>query len=95
MTRPGCRFIVRDIPELPWVLWEMRTKPNARRSGSPDSDSLKQRSKAGELVVGVSAPLDSDRSSLEGILSKDNYSFLTLDSQHSPYNEEKLVAFLL
>ena len=59
----------------------------------PDNDSLKQRIHAGEVVVGVSAPLDSDRSRLEGILSKDTYSFLTLDSQHSPYNEEKLVAF--
>ncbi len=59
----------------------------------PDNDFLKQRIRAGEVVVGVSAPLDSDRSRLEGILSKDTYSFLTIDSQHSPYNEEKLVAF--
>ena len=59
----------------------------------PDNDSLKQRIRAGEVVVGVSAPLDSDRSRLEGILSKDTYSFLTIDSQHSPYNEERLVAF--
>ena len=59
----------------------------------PDNDSLKQRIHAGEVVVGVSAPLESDRSRLEGILSKDTYSFLTVDSQHSPYNEEKLVAF--
>ena len=59
----------------------------------PDNDSLKQRIRAGEVVVGVSAPLDSDRSRLESILSKDTYSFLTVDSQHSPYNEEKLVAF--
>ena len=59
----------------------------------PDNDSLKQRIHAGEVVVGVSAPLDSDKSGLEAILSKDTYSFLTIDSQHSPYNEEKLVAF--
>ncbi len=58
-----------------------------------DNDSLKQRIHAGEVVVGVSAPLDSDQSRLEGILSQDTYSFLTIDSQHSPYNEEKLVAF--
>ena len=59
----------------------------------PNNDSLKHRIHAGEVVVGVSASLDSDRSHLEAILSKDTYSFLTIDSQHSPYNEEKLVAF--
>ena len=59
----------------------------------PDNDSLKQRIHAGEVVVGVSAPLDSDKSGLEAILSKDTYSFLTIDSQHSPYNEERLVSF--
>lgn len=46
----------------------------------------------GETVVGVSAPIDSTRSQLEDILSKNSYSFLTLDSQHSPYNGEKLVS---
>ena len=55
--------------------------------------SLKQRIHAGELVVGVSASLDTDQPTLENILSKDNYSFITIDSQHSPYNEEKLVSF--
>ena len=59
----------------------------------PDNDSLKQRIHAGEVVVGVSAPLDANRSQLEAILGKDTYSFLTIDSQHSPYNEEKLVSF--
>ena len=44
----------------------------------PDNDSLKQRIRAGEIVVGVSAPLDSDRSHLEEILSKDTYSFLSV-----------------
>ena len=44
-------------------------------------------------MVGVSAPLDSTKSQLEAILSKDTYGFLTVDSQHSPFNEEKLVAF--
>ena len=55
--------------------------------------SLKQRIRRGEVTIGVSAPLDSDRGRLEDILGKDTYNFLTLDSQHSPYNEEKLVAF--
>ena len=55
--------------------------------------SLKERIRSGKIVVGVSASLDTDRSTLEKILSKDTYSFITIDSQHSPYNEEKLVSF--
>ena len=42
-----------------------------------DKDSLKERIHAGELVVGVSAPLDSTKSQLEAILSKDTYGSLT------------------
>ena len=56
-------------------------------------DPLKQRIRRGEIIIGVSAPLDSDRARLEEILSKDSYDFISLDSQHSPYNEEKLVTF--
>ena len=44
-------------------------------------------------MVGVAAPLDSIKPQLEAILSKDTYDFMTIDSQHSPFNEEKLVAF--
>ena len=56
-------------------------------------DPLKQRIRRGEIIIGVSASLDSDRGQLEDILSKDTYDFISLDSQHSPYNEEKLVTF--
>ena len=56
-------------------------------------DPLKQRIHRGEIIIGVSAPLDSSRGQLEEILSKDTYDFISLDSQHSPYNEEKLVTF--
>ena len=59
----------------------------------PDNDSLKGRIHAGEVVVGVAAPLDATKPQLLAILSKDTYGFLTIDSQHSPFNEEKLVAF--
>ena len=55
--------------------------------------SLKERIRSGKIVVGVSASVDTDRSTLEKILSKDTYSFITIDSQHSPYNEAKLVSF--
>ena len=56
-------------------------------------DPLKQRIRRGEIIIGVSTPLDSGRGQLEEILSKDTYDFISLDSQHSPYNEEKLVTF--
>ena len=56
-----------------------------------DGESLKQRIRSGKIVIGVSAPFDADKSQLEDILSKDNYDFLSVDSQHSPYNEERVV----
>ncbi len=56
-------------------------------------DPLKQRIRRGDIIIGVSAPLDSSRSQLEDILGKDSYDFVSVDSQHSPYNEDKLVAF--
>ncbi len=58
-----------------------------------DSESLKQRIRRGDIVIGVSAPVSADKSQLEDILGKDSYSFLSVDSQHAPYNEEKLVEF--
>ena len=58
-----------------------------------DGASLKQRIRGGDIVIGVSAPLNTNKSQLEDILGKDSYDFLALDSQHSPYNEEKLVDY--
>ena len=59
----------------------------------PDNESLKQRIHNGEIIIGVSAPIDCERSQLEDILSKDSYSFVSVDSQHTAYNEERLVLF--
>jgi len=58
-----------------------------------EQKSLKQRIHQGDVIVGVSVPLHIDRSRLEHILSQDAYDFVAFDSQHSPYNEEQLVAF--
>ena len=58
-----------------------------------DSDNLKQRIHAGEPILGVSVPCDPDRGRLEDILGKDSYDFVSTDSQHSAYNEDRLVAF--
>ena len=59
----------------------------------PEQESLKQRIHHGDIVVGVSVPIQIDRSRLETILSQDAYDFVAVDSQHSPYHEERLVAF--
>lgn len=55
--------------------------------------SLKQRIHRGEIIVGVGAPMDADRSRLEGILSQGSYDFVSVDSQHSAFSEDRLVAF--
>jgi 2-keto-3-deoxy-L-rhamnonate aldolase RhmA len=59
----------------------------------PEQESLKQRIHNGDSILGVSVPIYIDRSRLETILSQDAYDFVAVDSQHSPYNEERLVAF--
>ena len=58
-----------------------------------DKDLLKQRIHQGELVIGVSAPITATKSRLEDILGKDSYDFVAVDSQHSAFNEERLVEF--
>jgi 2-keto-3-deoxy-L-rhamnonate aldolase RhmA len=59
----------------------------------PEKASLKQRIHHGDIILGVSVPMSLERSRLENILSQDTYDFVAVDSQHSPYNEERLVAF--
>ncbi len=58
-----------------------------------DDGNLKQRIHDGELVIGVFAPIRSNRSQIEAILSKDSYDFVWVDSQHTAFNEEGLVEF--
>ena len=58
-----------------------------------DADSLKKRINDGETVLGISAPISSTKDELEAILSKDSYDFVGTDSQHSAFNEERLVEF--
>lgn len=61
----------------------------------PDQGTLKQRMHSSDLVIGVSAPMASSRSRVEDILGADSYDFVSVDSQHSPFNEERLVEFCL
>ena len=55
--------------------------------------SLKQRIRSGETVVGAIAQAVPDRGRLERILDSDSYDFVSIDSQHAPYDEDRLVAF--
>ncbi len=55
--------------------------------------SLKRRINAGETVVGVSAPVSSDAAALRAVLDSGEYDFVSTDSQHSAYNEDRLVSF--
>jgi 2-keto-3-deoxy-L-rhamnonate aldolase RhmA len=59
----------------------------------PDDGKLKQRIHAGERIIGVSAPVNASKGRLEEILGKDTYGFVSTDSQHSAFNEERLVEF--
>ncbi len=59
----------------------------------PAVNALKQRIHDGDVVIGVSAPITATRGRLEEILSKDDYAFVSVDSQHSAFNEERLVEF--
>ena len=53
--------------------------------------SLKERINKGELLIGVSVPINSTLNEVEEIISKDDYAFVTIDSQHTAFNEETLV----
>lgn len=55
--------------------------------------SLKKRIHDGETLIGANVPMGIDRSSLESVLEKGPYQFVWVDSQHSPYNEDRLVSF--
>ena len=52
--------------------------------------NLKQRIRAGEILIGVSVPLDASESEMEAIISKDDYAFVFTDSQHGAFNEDTL-----
>lgn len=54
-------------------------------------DTLKQRIRSGEVIIGVSVPISADRKRMEAILSKDKYDYIVVDSQHSAFNEDRLV----
>lgn len=58
-----------------------------------DAVGLKKRYRDGEQIFGVSMPVTADKDRFEQILSGDDYDYVSVDSQHSPYSEERLAAF--
>lgn len=55
--------------------------------------TLKQRIHDGEHIFGLAAPTSTSRERLAAILGQGSYDFIWTDSQHSAFNEERLVAF--
>lgn len=55
--------------------------------------ALKERIRNGEQLIGVNVPATATRGQLEDILGKDDYAFVSVDSQHSPYSEGQLAEF--
>jgi len=55
--------------------------------------SLKKRIHAGETVYGISVPMTIDKGKLQAIVERGGYEFVSVDSQHSPYDEDRLVSF--
>ena len=43
-----------------------------------ERENLKQRIKEGELLIGVSVPLNASKDQMEAIIEKDNYAFISL-----------------
>ena len=57
----------------------------------PLENDLKKRIADGDFIIGVSAPITSTKARLEEILGADDYGYLSIDSQHSPWSEAELV----
>ena len=56
-------------------------------------ETLKKRINGGELVIGVSAPLSTSADRLKGVWEQDDYGFVSTDSQHGAFSEERLAKF--
>jgi len=57
------------------------------------ADQLKQRINRGDFVVGIGVAATTGRKQLEAALARDDYDYVSVDSQHSPFSEERLVEF--
>lgn len=55
--------------------------------------TLKKRIHAGEQILGVGVSPNTEKGRLEDIIASGPYDFVNIDSQHTAFNEETLVAF--
>ena len=55
-------------------------------------ETLRERIRSGERVIGCSVPMTADRAEIERFLSLGDYSYIAVDAQHSPFSEERLAA---
>lgn len=55
--------------------------------------SFKERIRSGENLFGVSIAMNPDKGWLQDIVSRRPYDFVSVDAQHSPFNEERLGEF--
>lgn len=54
---------------------------------------LKEKYRNGDPILGVSMPPDTWPERFDAIWEQDAYDFVSVDSQHTPFNEERLAAF--
>jgi 2-keto-3-deoxy-L-rhamnonate aldolase RhmA len=70
-----------------------RFNPPSREEMSMAEKTLKQRIRDKEKVYGIAASISASRDELAAILAQGDYDFVSTDSQHAAFNEERLVAF--
>jgi len=59
-------------------------------------ENLKERIKRGQTTIGISTPTTTTRSELEDLYGRDDaYSFISTDSQHSPFDEGRFTDYCL
>ncbi len=56
-------------------------------------NNLKQRMRNGEDILGLAVPMTIGRGDLEALMPTGPYDFVSVDSQHAAYSEERLVSF--
>lgn len=54
---------------------------------------LKHKYRSGTQILGVSMPPDTSEERFKAILDQDDYDYVSVDSQHTPFNEERLAVF--
>jgi len=59
----------------------------------PESKTLRQRIADGEVLVAMRGSLATSKDELAGLWSTGRYDYVWIDSQHTPYSDERLAAY--